>query len=56
MTELNSTGNGIFTRSWAALTSAGLGLAFLSFIPGMLVMDLFLPTGLTNMGPSPMPE
>ncbi len=55
MTE-NSTANGITTRSWAALTSIGLGLAFLSFIPGMLVMDLFLPSGLTNMGPSPMPE
>jgi hypothetical protein len=44
------------TRSWAAATSLGLGLAFLSFIPGMLVMDLFLPTGLTNMGSSAMPE
>jgi hypothetical protein len=31
-------------------------LAFLSFIPGMLVMDLFLPEGLTNMGSSGMPE
>jgi hypothetical protein len=28
----------------------------LSFIPGMLVMDLFLPPGLTNMGSSTMPE
>lgn len=44
------------TRSWAAATSLGLGLAFLSFIPGMLVMDLFLPSGLTNMGSSAMPE
>jgi hypothetical protein len=31
-------------------------LAFLSFIPGMLLMDQFLPQGLTNMGSSPMPE
>lgn len=46
----------ISTRSWAAATSVGLGLAFVSFIPGMLVMDLFLPPGLTNMGSSAMPE
>jgi hypothetical protein len=38
------------------VTSVGFGLAFLSFIPGMLVMDLFLPQGLTNMGSSAMPE
>jgi hypothetical protein len=38
------------------MTSIGFGLAFLSFIPGMLVMDLFLPAGLTNMGSSAMPE
>jgi hypothetical protein len=43
-------------RSWAAVNSAGFGLAFLSFIPGMLLMDVFLPPGLTNMGSSPMPE
>lgn len=46
----------ITTRSWAAVTSVGFGLAFLSFIPGMLVMDLFLPEGLTNMGSGTMPE
>jgi hypothetical protein len=47
---------GITTRSWAAASSVGLGVAFVSFIPGMLVMDLFLPAGLTNMGSSAMPE
>lgn len=46
----------ITTRSWAAVTSVGFGLAFLSFIPGMLVIDPFLPQGLTNMGSSPMPD
>lgn len=56
MTNLNSKPDGITIRSWAAMTSLGLGLAFLSFIPGMLVMDLFLPPGLTNMGSSAMPE
>lgn len=56
MTGLNSVPDGITTRSWAAMTSVGFGLAFLSFIPGMMVMDLFLPPGLTNMGPTTMPE
>ena len=56
MTDRNSIPGRITTRSWAAVTSLGFGLAFLSFIPGMLVMDLFLPSGLTNMGSSPMPE
>ena len=56
MTDQNSIPDPITTRSWAAMTSVGLGLAFLSFIPGMLVMDLFLPPGLTNMGSSAMPE
>lgn len=56
MTSRNSSPGGITTRSWAAVTSVGYGLAFLSFIPGMLVMDFFLPPGLTNMGSSSMPE
>lgn len=56
MTDRNSIPGPISTRSWAAVTSVGFGLAFLSFIPGMLVMDLFLPPGLTNMGSSSMPE
>jgi hypothetical protein len=56
MTDRTSVPGRITTRSWAAATSVGCGLAFLSFIPGMLVMDLFLPPGLTNMGSSPMPE
>jgi hypothetical protein len=56
MTDRDSIPVRITTRSWAAATSVGFGLAFLSFIPGMLVMDLFLPPGLTNMGSPPMPE
>ena len=56
MTDRNLKPGRITTRSWAAVTSVGFGLAFLSFIPGMLVMDLFLPPGLTNMGSPPMPE
>jgi uncharacterized membrane protein len=56
MTDRKSIPGPITTRSWAAVTSVGFGLAFLSFIPGMLVMDLFLPPGLTNMGSSAMPE
>lgn len=56
MTDQSSIRSQISTRSWATATAVGLGLAFLSFIPGMLVMDLFLPPGLTNMGSSPMPE
>jgi hypothetical protein len=56
MTARNSKPGRITVRSWAAVTSVGFGLAFLSFIPGMLVVDLFLPPGLTNMGSSPMPE
>jgi hypothetical protein len=56
MTNQNSIPGRITTRSWVAVTSVGFGLAFLSFIPGMLVMDLFLPQGLTNMGSSAMPE
>lgn len=57
MTDRHSIPDRITTRSWAAMTSVGLGLAFLSFIPGMLVMDLFLPPGLTNVGGSSvMPE
>lgn len=56
MSDRRSYPSGITTRSWAAVTSVGLGVAFVSFIPGMLVMDLFLPTGLTNMGSSAMPE
>lgn len=56
MTDQDSVPARISARSWAAVTSVGLGLAFLSFIPGMLVMDLFLPQGLTNMGATPMPE
>ena len=50
MTDRNSIPGRITTRSWAAVTSLGFGLAFLSFIPGMLVMDLFLPSGLTRSG------
>ena len=56
MTDRTSVPDRITARSWAVATSVGLGLAFLSFIPGMLVMDLFLPPGLTNMGSSAMPE
>jgi len=56
MTDRNSIPGRITTGSWAAVTSVGFGLAFLSFIPGMLVMDLFLPPGLTNLGSSAMPE
>jgi hypothetical protein len=56
MTHQNTRAVRITTLSWAAVTSVGFGLAFLSFIPGMLAMDPFLPQGLTNMGPSPMPE
>ena len=56
MSEQKSVAARITTRGWAAATSLGLGLAFLSFIPGMLVMDMFLPPGLTNMGSSAMPE
>lgn len=56
MTESNSIRDRITTRSWAAMTSVGLGLAFLSFIPGMLMIDPFLPPGLTNLGDSSMPE
>ena len=40
MTGLHSIPDGITTRSWAAMTSVGFGLAFLSFIPGMLVVAL----------------
>jgi hypothetical protein len=46
----------IRTRAWAVATSAGFGLAFLSFIPGMMLVDPFLPEGLRNLGPSPMPD
>lgn len=56
MTEQKSVVGPITTRAWAVATSVGLGLGFLSFIPGMLVMDLFLPPGLTNMGSAAMPE
>jgi hypothetical protein len=56
MTDRKLIAGRITTRSWAAVTSLGFGLAFLSFIPGMLVMDIFLPPGLTNMGSSAMPE
>ena len=56
MSEQKSVAGRITTRGWAAATSVGFGLAFLSFIPGMLVMDMFLPPGLTNMGSSAMPE
>lgn len=56
MTVRSSLPGSINMRSWAVATSVGFGLAFLSFIPGMLVMDLFLPAGLTNMGSSAMPE
>lgn len=40
----------------AAVTSVGVGLAFLSFVPGMLVINPFLPEGLMYMGASAMPE
>ena len=56
MADQRAVDRGITWRSWAAVNSAGFGLAFLSFIPGMWVMDFFLPQGLTNMGPSTMPE
>lgn len=56
MVDQKSVDGQITRRSWAAATSVGFGLAFLSFIPGMLLMDLILPQGLTNMGSSAMPE
>jgi len=56
MSEQKPVAGRIAIRPWAVATSVGFGLAFFSFIPGMLVMDMFLPPGLTNMGSSAMPE
>jgi hypothetical protein len=56
MMPRSDTSTAVTVRSWATVTSIGLGLAFLSFIPASLIADPFMPEGLKNIGPGAMPE